>query len=178
MKLSDAVEADLEAELDRAAGRVGCSRQQPPQPVAARPRPSDRARAEADVERWCQSLVDSLEGRRLDGLSVVIDCANGSSSTIAPDLLRRLGADGRGAPRRARRPQHQRAVRFDPPGRPPSAPWSRPGATIGLAFDGDADRVLAVDERGELIDGDHLIALCALDLRARGGSPTTPSSSR
>ena len=47
------------------------------------------------------------------------------------------------------------------------------GADVGLAFDGDADRVLAVDHTGALVDGDHLIAICALDLHARGGCATT-----
>ena len=51
------------------------------------------------------------------------------------------------------------------------------GADVGLAFDGDADRVLAVDGDGSLVDGDHIIAICAIDLHARGGSPTRPSSS-
>ena len=49
-------------------------------------------------------------------------------------------------------------------------------ADVGLAFDGDADRVLAVDAGGELVDGDQLIAVCALDRKARGCCPTTPSS--
>ncbi len=166
MKLTDAVEADLEAELDRLLAESAAAASTTASPSGSSPA-SDRARAEVDVERWCQSLVDSLEGRRLDGLSVVIDCANGSSSTIAPGLLRRLGAtvevlhaepDGRNINERcgSTHPADlQRAV-------------VAAGAAIGLAFDGDADRVLAVDERGELVDGDHLIALCALDLRERG----------
>ena len=47
----------------------------------------------------------------------------------------------------------------------------RTGADLGLAFDGDADRVLAVDHRGEVIDGDELIAICAIDLHRRGELP-------
>ena len=163
VKLTDAVEADLEAELDRVLAESSTSAATDHgQTVAA-----DPTAAVDDIERWCRSLMASLEGRRLDGLHVVIDCANGSSSAIAPDVLRRLGAtvdvlhaepDGRNINDRcgSTHPADlQRAVVAS-------------GASVGLAFDGDADRVLAVDEHGELVDGDHLIALCALDLRARG----------
>src|SRR4051812_46739339 len=163
VKLTDAVEADLEAELDRVLADSSTAAAAEPGATSA----ADPTAAIDDIERWCRSLMASLEGRRLDGLHVVIDCANGSSSAIAPDVLRRLGAvvdvlhaepDGRNINDRcgSTHPDDlQRAVVAS-------------GASVGLAFDGDADRVLAVDERGELVDGDHLIALCALDLRARG----------
>ncbi len=160
LKLTDAVEADLEAELDRLL-----SRGPDPEPrVVTGPAPTDPA---ADVRRYQQAVIDSIEGRRLDGLRVVIDCANGAASEVAPLVLRQLGAV-------------VEVLHAGPDGRNINAGCGSTypatlqaavvatGADVGLAFDGDADRVLAVDETGALIDGDHLIALCALDMRARG----------
>jgi phosphoglucosamine mutase len=176
VKLTDAVEADLEAELDRLLAEPGLESEsesglesglEPGSASAPGSGEGVGGDAAADIERWCRSLVASVEGRRLDGLRIVIDCANGASSAIAPEVLRRLGAsvevlhatpDGVNINDRcgSTHPADlQRAV-------------VDAGAALGLAFDGDADRVLAVDEHGELVDGDHLIALCALDLRARG----------
>jgi phosphoglucosamine mutase len=108
-----------------------------------------------------------LAGRRLDGLSVVLDCANGAASAAAPRVLRALGAevtvihagpDGRNINEGcgSTHPADLRAAVVSA------------GAQLGLAFDGDADRVLAVDHTGGLVDGDHVIALCALDLHQRG----------
>jgi phosphoglucosamine mutase len=111
--------------------------------------------------------MGSLEGRDLAGLRVVIDCANGAASRVAPAVLQALGAD-------------VEVINDEPDGRNINAGCGSThpealqaavvaaGAQVGLAFDGDADRVLAVDERGQLVDGDELIALCAIDLRARG----------
>jgi phosphoglucosamine mutase len=100
-------------------------------------------------------------------MHVVVDCANGAGYRIAPEVVRRLGArvdvlfddpdgtninEGCGSTH----PEHlQRAVVDQ-------------GADVGLALDGDADRVLAVDHTGELVDGDQILAVCALDLRERG----------
>ncbi len=112
-------------------------------------------------------LVGSLDGRGLDGLSVVIDCANGAASHIAPTVLEALGA-------------RVDVLSAEPDGRNinagcgsthPEALQHRVveiGADVGLAVDGDADRVLAVDHRGRLVDGDHLLALFAIDLAGRG----------
>lgn len=120
------------------------------------------------VARYRAWLVATLEDRRLDGLRVVVDCANGAATMTAPDVLAAAGAKveavlsaepdgtninaacGSTAPQ-----QLQRAV-------------VEHCAQLGLAFDGDADRVVAVDEVGQLLDGDQLLALFALDLRARG----------
>jgi phosphoglucosamine mutase len=100
-------------------------------------------------------------------LNVVIDCANGSAATIAPHVLRRLGAD-------------VTVIHADPNGtninegcgstHPDDLQQSvlDHRADVGLAFDGDADRVLAVDGDGSLVDGDQIIAVCALDLHERG----------
>ena len=119
------------------------------------------------VDRYVEHLVGSIEGRRLEGLRVALDCANGAASELAPEVLSRLGAglevihaapDGTNINSGcgSTEPSSLReAVRGT-------------GADLGLALDGDADRVVAVDHRGELVDGDHLLALCALDLRARG----------
>ncbi len=107
------------------------------------------------------------------GGEVVVDCANGAASTVAPAVLERLGI------------RHQ--VLFAEPNgvninagcgstdlRPLQEAVVASGAALGVAFDGDADRVLAVDHSGELVDGDQLLAMFAFDLLERdllaGGS--------
>jgi phosphoglucosamine mutase len=123
---------------------------------------------DGEAVAWYErQLLASLEGRRLDGLKVVLDCANGASSAIAPRLFEAAGAsvsvlhaspngtninDGCGS-------THPESLQAEVVAR---------GADVGLAFDGDADRVLAVDANGTLIDGDHFLAVCALDRRERG----------
>ncbi len=158
-KLRDDVESELEAELDaivrgthEVAGgeRVGT--------VTAEPE---------HLLGYASSVEASIEGRDLRGLRVVVDCANGAATTIAPATLRALGAD-------------VTVLHADPDGTNINAACGSThpndlqvavtelGADAGLAFDGDADRVLAVDGAGGLIDGDQIIAICALDRHERG----------
>jgi phosphoglucosamine mutase len=123
-----------------------------------------RARA---VERHVDFLVASLGSRDLDGVHVVADLANGAASTVAESAFERLGAD-------------IRILHGDPDGRnindacgsthpePLQAAVVERGADLGVAFDGDADRLVAVDGNGAIVDGDHIIAICALDLHRRG----------
>lgn len=120
-------------------------------------------------ERYVRSLLGLAHGR-LDGVRVVVDCAYGAAVRVAPRLWQALGATvvalhavpdgsrinvGCGSTHLA---PLQAAVRAH-------------GADLGFAHDGDADRVLAVDERGEVVDGDALMGICALDRRARGALP-------
>ena len=112
-------------------------------------------------------LVDSLEGRRLDGLQVVIDCGHGAAFRSAPAALRALGAE-------------VDVLNASPDGTNVNAGCGSTdttdlrdavrvsGAGAGLGFDGDADRVIAVDERGEEVDGDQMLAISAIDLHDRG----------
>jgi phosphoglucosamine mutase len=158
LKLSDTVEERLEAELDALIH----AETPPVAPPEATPAVGTTAAA-----RYEQAVMESLGGRRLDGLSVVIDCANGAASDVAPRLLRALGAD-------------LTVIHAEPDGRNINEECGSThpadlqkavverGADVGLAFDGDADRVLAVDHTGALVDGDHLIAVCAIDLHERG----------
>jgi phosphoglucosamine mutase len=101
------------------------------------------------------------------GLRVVIDCANGAQSFLAPEMLSALGVelevlhaapDGRnindGCGSTHPQDLQRRVVES--------------GAQVGIAFDGDADRLLAVDETGAVVDGDHLLALFADDLQSSG----------
>lgn len=165
-KLSDEVEGRLEVELQALAAPTAATASPPPVPQGAA---VGTFRSDPDaLDRYVSHLIsDTLSGRRLAGLRVVVDTANGAASEVAPRVLRALGAevtvlhaapngtninDGCGSTHPG---ELQRAV-----------PQRR--AQLGLAFDGDADRVLAVDADGNLVDGDQLIALCALDLRERG----------
>jgi phosphoglucosamine mutase len=119
------------------------------------------------LDDYSASVVAALEGRRLDGLHIVLDCANGSNSVVAPEVVRALGAE-------------VTVIHAEPDGRNineacgstyPEDLRARvvaAGADLGFAFDGDADRVLAVDHLGGLVDGDQLMALSAIDLRDRG----------
>ena len=119
------------------------------------------------IELHVASVVASLDGRDLVGLSVVADAANGAASSVTAEVFSRLGAavevinaapdgrninDGCGS-------THPEALRV--------AVRER-GADAGVAFDGDADRLAAVDGNGEIVDGDRIIAICALDRHARG----------
>jgi len=118
------------------------------------------------VERHLAAVVDSIDGRDLKGLSVVADLANGAATTIAERALTELGAE-------------VAVIHDSPDGHNINADCGSTdlaslqaavvseGADVGMGFDGDADRVLAVDAGGELVDGDQIIAICALDRRDR-----------
>ena len=160
-KLTDDSEQALEAELDRVLDAG------PPRDPPTGGDVGAITHGLGGRERYEASVIATLEGRRLDGLRVVIDCAHGAAFAVAPSVLRRLGAD-------------VTVLNARPDGTNINAGCGSThpdglqrrvvaeGAQLGLAFDGDADRVLAVDHEGRLVDGDQLVALCALDRRDRG----------
>ncbi len=113
------------------------------------------------------AVLAVLGGRGLDGLSLVLDCAHGAASTIAPEVLAATGAqltvlhaepDGVNinADAGSTAPEVLARAVLDA------------GADVGLALDGDADRLVAVDAAGTVVDGDHLLAILAIDRRDRG----------
>ncbi|ADU50363.1 phosphoglucosamine mutase [Thermaerobacter marianensis DSM 12885] len=120
-------------------------------------------------ERYLEHLR-RVAGPGLEGLRVVLDCAHGAATPWAPAAWRAVGA--------------RVTVIHDAPdgtninvGCGSTAPQSlaeavrREGADLGLAFDGDADRVIAVDEQGRVVDGDAILAVLALDMARRGDLP-------
>ncbi|MGI8705165.1 MAG: phosphoglucosamine mutase [Sphingomicrobium sp.] len=154
-KLSDEDERAIERRLDKPAR-------------LARPEMIGRARRIDDARgRYVHHAKSTFPERlRLDGLKVVLDCANGAAYQVAPDALWELGAevvaigvspnglninDGCGS-------THPEAL---------SERVLAEGADIGLALDGDADRLVVVDEKGKLVDGDQMMALIALDRQKR-----------
>jgi phosphoglucosamine mutase len=158
-KLPDDVEERIEAELRALLGQT------PSGPSGAAV--GRVGRRSQEVEDYVVHLVDALDGRRLDGLRVVLDCANGAAHRLAPLTFERLGASVtviHAEPDGTNINDHCGATH---PGDLQEA--VRGGkADLGLAFDGDADRLIAVDHTGTVVDGDHIIAICALDHRARG----------
>ena len=109
----------------------------------------------------------SVTDVRFDGIKIAIDCANGSASVTAKRALEGLGAevfvtcdkpDGININKDCGSTHIENLAAF----------VKETKADVGLAFDGDADRVLAVDENGDMVDGDKIMAVCALDMRSRG----------
>ena len=112
-------------------------------------------------------FVQGTAGVQLDGLKVVLDCANGAAYDCMPRVLRRLGAD-------------VHVIHAEPDGVNINESCGSThleslqktvladGADIGIAHDGDADRCLCVDEKGEVIDGDHILVMCAKDMMEKG----------
>jgi phosphoglucosamine mutase len=154
-KLSDAAEAEIEALLDE-------------EPVLAAPAAIGRARKIEDARgRYIHFAKSTFpEECRLDGLKIVVDCANGAAYQVAPSALWELGAeviplgvspngfninDGVGSTAPAL--LQERVV--------------AEGAHIGIALDGDADRLIVVDEAGRIVDGDQLMALIAISWKHR-----------
>jgi len=164
-KLPDEIENEIEKYLDdpkdlpRPVGRdVGV--------------PTQLEGAAEDYIRYLLSTVNGLApvssmGQALKGISIVLDCANGATSHVAPSVFESLGTnvhtiynkpdglninDGCGSTHMG----------------PLSQYVKQNGMALGLAFDGDGDRMLAVDENGREIDGDEILAICGLDLKERG----------
>lgn len=162
VKLVDDVERRIELELRELADRD--SRDDD----AGSDAPSGRViDATADHQGYIDHVLGFLEGMRLDGLKIVLDAANGAGHEIGPAVLRAAGAE-------------VVVIADQPDGRnindgcgatDPSivaAAVREHGADVGIALDGDADRLIAVDHTGAVVDGDHIIAIAANDLRARG----------
>lgn len=119
------------------------------------------------LARYVRHLVRALEGRRLDGLHVVLDCGHGAAFEVAPRAFEELGARVEVRNARPNGTNINAGCGSTDPGGLQQAVMDT-GADAGLAFDGDADRVIGVDERGELVDGDQMLAALALDFRDRG----------
>jgi len=122
-------------------------------------------------ELYVDDLVDEHNGLRLDKLTLVLDCANGAASWYAPECFSRLGANvvtinasptGTNINNEAGS-EHVRSYPKDM-----AALIRRYGADFGIVFDGDADRVIFVDEKGDLVDGDHMLAILATYLGGQG----------
>ncbi len=151
-KLADHVESAIEAALDalttptRSPGRIGTGVESGP---------------------YAEHVLGLLADRDLRGVRVVLDTAHGAGFAIAPEVLRAAGAD-------------VIVIADAPDGRNindgcgatspefVAAAVVAHGADLGVALDGDADRLIAVDHNGAIVDGDHIIAICAVDLRDRG----------
>jgi phosphoglucosamine mutase len=161
-KLPVEVEAEVERELDSILADPDRSPRRPTGRGVGRISTDPEA---ADLYR--DHLAQAIDGRSLEGLRIVVDCANGAASDFAPEVLTGLGAtvtalhhkpDGTNI--------NERCGSTDPEELARTVVAHQ--ADLGLALDGDADRVIAVDHTGNIVDGDVLLALFALDLSSRG----------
>ena len=148
MKIGDDQEAEMERRLDEPSSRIGRLR--------------ELLGAGGDYMRELQLRFADVD---LSGMRVLLDCANGATYRVAPEIFRRLGAD-------------VDAIAVEPDGRNinqgvgsthiEALAERMKGHDVAFAFDGDGDRVLALDRNGTIVDGDELMALAALHLRGRG----------
>jgi phosphoglucosamine mutase len=153
-KLTDAAEEEIEDLLDGPVTGGG-----------------EIDRVEVASESYLEHVVERF-GTDLTGLRVAVDCANGAYAGLAPQALEQLGAE-------------VTAIGNDPDGTNINVGCGATdlglladtvrsgGLDLGIAFDGDGDRMLAVDERGEPVDGDQILAVLALELGVEGVAVTT-----
>jgi phosphoglucosamine mutase len=152
MKLLDALEDEMEAALASPGADA---------PAAGTTSPAGDAR-----NRYLEHLVGAADAP-LDGMTVVVDCANGAASELAPEMLRRLGAT-------------VHAIHAQPDGtninagcgalypETVAAEVVRVGADAGVTHDGDADRALFADATGAVVDGDQVLAANAVAMKSAG----------
>ena len=123
-------------------------------------------KAENAVSDYIEHIISTVP-YRLDGMNVAVDCSNGSASTTAKELFTKLGAnchilfaepDGININNKCGSTHLENLQKY----------VVENHLEMGVAFDGDADRCLAVDENGNVIDGDFIMAICAIDLHSRG----------
>ncbi len=152
-KLPDDLEAEIEAEIDSGWTR--------PRPTGAA---IGRVTVSTDGGAAYSDHLLKAAAASLAGIKVIVDCAHGAASTVAGDLLRRAGAEVEVF---AGEPDGENIN--DGVGSTHLEPLSRlvvqRGADLGIALDGDADRCLAVDAYGAVVDGDQILAICARALK-------------
>ena len=166
-KLSDADEQEIERELQAHAPGVRDGGEGAQGTARAVAHPGRVRELHGAGEDYLRELHGHFSGLDLSGLDVLLDCANGATYRVAPEIFRRLGAsvtvladepDGQNINAGCGSTHVEKLAEQVPAG----------SHDIGFAFDGDGDRVLAVDRAGEVVDGDELLALAALHLRERG----------
>jgi phosphoglucosamine mutase len=150
---------DIEAEIEDAVEQGPDTR-----PIGAA---VGRLRTASDAtQRYLDHLLRAVP-QPLDGLHLVVDCAHGAASTAAPELYRRAGAEVTciaAAPDGLNINDGVGSTHLGPL----AAVVAERGADLGIAHDGDADRCLAVDAAGQVVDGDQILAVCAIALREQG----------
>ncbi len=156
-KLDDAIEEEIEAIVLDGAEEI---------PVMLGGDVGNRLYCKTAVKDYVNHVV-STANVRFDGMSIALDCANGSASVCAKDIFTALGAkclmlsdtpDGTNINRNCGSTHPEELMDF----------VKNASLDLGLAFDGDADRMLAVDENGELVDGDKVIAICSKRMKDEG----------
>ena len=169
LKLSDDQQASIEREMiarDSAAHDGARTKSDAFNKVASDNKKLVAERPEL-LQEYCDWLVDLAPRDAFKKLHVALDCANGAFSYVAPEVFSKLGAT-------------VTTVNATPDGRNinlqcgathPSAlveVVKSVGANFGVAFDGDGDRLIAVDDKGQIVDGDHLLAISALNMKTQG----------
>jgi len=160
MKLSESQEAALEAYLTNL-----------PEGELNLPETGVREDGSQNYDYYLQDLLATQNGVNLQGIKILLDCSNGAAYRVGPDLFTRLGADvvarntesdgvtinvQAGSEYARSKPEMLAALLADHQ------------ADLAITFDGDADRVILMDEKGHLIDGDHMLAILADSLHQRG----------
>ena len=169
LKLSDDQQASIEREMiarDSAVRDGARTKSDASNKIASDNKKLVAERPEL-LQEYCDWLVDLAPRDAFKNLHVALDCANGAFSYVAPEVFSKLGAT-------------VTTVNATPDGRNinlqcgathPSAlveVVKSVGANFGVAFDGDGDRLIAVDDKGQIVDGDHLLAISALDMKTQG----------
>jgi phosphoglucosamine mutase len=161
-KLPDSLEASIEEEIVRHAEEAVAPE------VSSLPDVEDNL---ALADDYIQFLIDCVPDLRVNGMRIVADCANGAASAVAPKLFARLGAQI---------PAAFALLNIAPDGRNindgcgalhpqwVAAEAQKRRATMGLTFDGDADRCMLTGAHGNVINGDGILLMAARDLQARG----------
>jgi phosphoglucosamine mutase len=156
-KLPDSTELAIEAEIFRQLAGLTAPPQQSIPPVVN----------EADRAEYAQFLLAAVPGLSLDGRRIVVDCANGAASSVAPQLFSGLGGEvviTHASP-------NGRNINEDCGALHPeivAAQVKHYNASMGITFDGDADRALFADENGCVVNGDAVLLLAGRDLQAQG----------
>jgi len=161
-KLPDAVELAMEDEILHHA-----SKSHAPDPASLTP-VEDNPHLQAD---YIQFLIDTVPGVKLDGPSIVADCANGAAAAIAPELFQRLNANYSAHITLLNVAPNGRNINDDCGALHPAyvaAEVQKRGASLGLSFDGDADRCMMAGSHNNVLNGDAILLAAARDMKARG----------
>ncbi|MDR3745249.1 MAG: phosphoglucosamine mutase [Acidobacteriaceae bacterium] len=162
-KLPDSTEMAIEDEILR---RLEFSSNLEPRTLNLEPLVNESDRAE-----YVRFLLEAVPDLSLDGRSLVVDCANGAASSVAPEVFAALNANGGGKVILTHVSPNGRNINENCGALHPkvvAAEVVAQGASMGITFDGDADRALFADEHGQVVNGDAVLLLAARDLAARG----------